>query len=632
MDLYIEALTGTFLELRVSPFEAILSIKSKVQRLSGIPVSQQHLIWQGTELEDDFCLHDYNIISGATLKLVLGIRGGPISIRGVPVEDHALQEIEEYMEAKEDEIRGLLMQDDQQVTLLVCRDGDQLNFFRVHERADGTLTPYTESMSGYSVYNMYEDEDTTSNGSGKGRREEDLITKFKMQSLKEKLASKSIKKKETIIEPRPPSSGRPSSNLAGRRLRYAKNCPSRQSVIPKTESSLQQYDKSPSPQSQVNTVSAGRKSSKFSNENQARKALPPVCLRGKDSNNIDVTDILTACPSKREVDTNCDVKVIKECNEREAQTPNLRDLRSKSTLISARKSQSKYSPKKKNEASPCTTETDKTDVASLMSKYPKNQRLPRISNRNETVPMKHDISKQQSNNTRNGSHTKLNVLKPLGSIDDNVSQKLAYEIERSDDDKEPGFNIVDKRKGKVPQSVTSESSSNNYPEAQLEDILRDSVEYENYRKFLNWVQPRLNSMESRQKPRESFSGNADSAVSQLRRLSSREKARRTPDGRDSARLRSSKVRLHGNSSNHLPPVTSKNCPPTFGKSQKRMRCFLCSKKLGLASNYTCRCGKNFCGKHRYPETHTCTYDFKTEGRKLLEKNNPLVVAPKLPKI
>ena len=33
-----------------------------------------------------------------------------------------------------------------QVTLLVYRDGDHLNFFRVVDRGDGTLTPFSESL------------------------------------------------------------------------------------------------------------------------------------------------------------------------------------------------------------------------------------------------------------------------------------------------------------------------------------------------------------------------------------------------------------------------------------------------------------------------------------------------------
>lgn len=35
MDLFIETLTGTAFELRVSPFETIMSVKAKIQRLEG---------------------------------------------------------------------------------------------------------------------------------------------------------------------------------------------------------------------------------------------------------------------------------------------------------------------------------------------------------------------------------------------------------------------------------------------------------------------------------------------------------------------------------------------------------------------------------------------------------------------
>lgn len=60
MELFIETLTGTCFELRVSPFEAVISVKGKIQRLEGIPICQQHLIWNNMELEDDYCLNDYN--------------------------------------------------------------------------------------------------------------------------------------------------------------------------------------------------------------------------------------------------------------------------------------------------------------------------------------------------------------------------------------------------------------------------------------------------------------------------------------------------------------------------------------------------------------------------------------------
>lgn len=66
-------------------------------------------------------------------------------VDSVPVEDSALREMAEYMEANKDEILDKLP-DNRNVTLLVFREGDQLNFFRVVDRGDGTLTPLSESM------------------------------------------------------------------------------------------------------------------------------------------------------------------------------------------------------------------------------------------------------------------------------------------------------------------------------------------------------------------------------------------------------------------------------------------------------------------------------------------------------
>lgn len=62
----------------------------------------------------------------------------------VPVED-PIREIAEYMDPSRDEIweKG---PSNKQVTFLVYREGDQLNFFRVVDRGDGTLTPLSESL------------------------------------------------------------------------------------------------------------------------------------------------------------------------------------------------------------------------------------------------------------------------------------------------------------------------------------------------------------------------------------------------------------------------------------------------------------------------------------------------------
>jgi len=36
MELFIETLTGTCFELRVSPYETVISVKAKIQRLEGL--------------------------------------------------------------------------------------------------------------------------------------------------------------------------------------------------------------------------------------------------------------------------------------------------------------------------------------------------------------------------------------------------------------------------------------------------------------------------------------------------------------------------------------------------------------------------------------------------------------------
>ena len=93
--------------------------KCDVVCLPGIPVYQQQLVHDSTELQDELCLEEYGIGSGAQLKLLLAMRGGPIhahrgerqtgramervasTLRSSPVqlEDPTLLEIAEVLEA-----------------------------------------------------------------------------------------------------------------------------------------------------------------------------------------------------------------------------------------------------------------------------------------------------------------------------------------------------------------------------------------------------------------------------------------------------------------------------------------------------------------------------------------------------
>lgn len=78
-------------------------------------------------------------------------------------------------------------------------------------------------------------------------------------------------------------------------------------------------------------------------------------------------------------------------------------------------------------------------------------------------------------------------------------------------------------------------------------------------------------------------------------------------------------------------IPSPATAPVVSKPQQRNRCGCCNRRVGL-TGFTCRCGTTFCGTHRYPEMHACTFDFKTMGKEAIAKANPVIKAAKLDKI
>jgi AN1-type zinc finger protein 5/6 len=57
-------------------------------------------------------------------------------------------------------------------------------------------------------------------------------------------------------------------------------------------------------------------------------------------------------------------------------------------------------------------------------------------------------------------------------------------------------------------------------------------------------------------------------------------------------------------------------------------CVVCHKKLGL-TGIQCRCGNYYCGIHRYPEEHNCTFKWRDYAQSLLAKMNKKVAPKKL---
>ena len=59
-------------------------------------------------------------------------------------------------------------------------------------------------------------------------------------------------------------------------------------------------------------------------------------------------------------------------------------------------------------------------------------------------------------------------------------------------------------------------------------------------------------------------------------------------------------------------------------------CAQCKKKTLMVIK--CKCNKTVCFSCRYPEDHSCSFDYKAEGEILLKKQNPVVVSSKIDKI
>ena len=54
----------------------VLAVKQALQEKEGIQVDQIRLIHSGKQLADDKTLESYNIVAGATIHMVLQLRGG----------------------------------------------------------------------------------------------------------------------------------------------------------------------------------------------------------------------------------------------------------------------------------------------------------------------------------------------------------------------------------------------------------------------------------------------------------------------------------------------------------------------------------------------------------------------------
>ncbi|KAM6330089.1 AN1-type zinc finger protein 4 isoform 1-T3 [Podargus strigoides] len=690
MELFIETLTGTCFELRVSPFETVISVKAKIQRLEGIPISQQHLIWNNTELKDDYCLNDYNISGGCTLKLVLAMRGGPINTRRVPVED-PIREMAEYMDPSRDEIweKG---PSNKQVTFLVYREGDQLNFFRVVDRGDGTLTPLSESLSGGSVYNLYADDEDETEASPSGQQIiENSITMNKMKLLKAKMENMNLSKKpkKTVkVKPRPPMAPRPSSgSVAAARHRFLRVLPHiGQSCLPPPGNSYPSESSQNALSALATFATAGTTMPSTTNDflteddtwqsnswsqSVSSIRLPPKISRVELENaKLPTNSILTpvsALPANSE--KACD-NVTSTSEEDAVLFPNL-------TNVELYGTEEKLLPE--TDAFALLTEASTTEQCNEIFDIGKVNPELELSDGDEESKVveqhRKPISKVLSTaamgagllSTRELSPQKNLLLSPL-----RYSAQVARHSSLKPQTQPKCFEAGNLRSTASPNMLrslevrsiadSSFSRTNRFHSVKVESLGKrpdviSKAEARDITDVANKASKEpVSSMSNlgflaslaRSANRESLQSSCGMgrfwtsgiAVPTNLQHFQEENFRKTSPSNEAAEYILSAHGLGMNGSiaavgkrvageaTHLPPVNGS----IQAKKKITKYCFLCGKKTGLATSYECRCGNNFCATHRYAETHTCTYDYKNAGRRYLQETNPVVSAPKLPKI
>lgn len=788
MELYIESLTGTCFELIVSPYETILSVKTKIQRLEGIPISQQYLIWQESHLEDDYCLKDYGITGGCTLKLVLAMRGGPINTRRVGIDDdNNVHEMTSYIDSSHEDLFDKLSPPpscngkNSQVTLLVYRDGDQLNFFRVVDRGDGTLTPFSESLSD-STLNARDDEDENHNddyddddddddfrimrrrsssshhqlapSSSSSRLSlakifENSITATKMKQVRNRMKNISLHNKV----PAPPQKEKPSDVVSRRKVKgytnvlndiEKKNKETEAASIPEhlilsqlsSESGIRQKTPKPddnktpppqpqpppllSPASSLARISRLQKAVQFHREliekrrerTEAATALADhqaaqleqaasqgnvspsrapgflfnrhelylrsygLMQRKKETsfdNNID-----NNIGSSSDVGGDTAAQTSSGDEKQNVLPPVFTSNRLKQSMTTAEGGEGKNTTTNNNHATasnkilsevtgavnskvgdggeaseglfpfpppPSSSSLGRVLSSSKLHPQHTNKRLPSIPKssaaEDETATGRHVMTTAKENFLHGHRFTTTHRQHhPALHSSDEDYDLAAMTTTKNPNSSQPFF-FRQQSLGKseapvklspIVKNPTPMSSARIKPSAEAAkrqeareviDFINKTVDSKVLRKLVSSPVKDVNKSDAIAGDSDHYNSRQESSKSKSR-CASRSALLKHMSAKQQ---RTSPVALRLKS-----PNKSQHLLPPVKKNKKKQRCYMCGKRTGLATSYMCRCGYNFCAVHRYAEAHSCTFDYKAAGRKVLEAANPLVRAPKLPKI
>lgn len=714
IELYIETLTGVLMELMAYPYETVYNIKSKIYKLEGIPISEQHLVWQSIELENEQSLQHYRIPDGATLRLVLNMRGGPVNTRRVPLEESSLREMAEYFSEPilDDRSPG-----DRPVTVIVYQQGEHINFFRLVDRDAASSLSY--SLSGGSDYNGEVDSPIP-----KERQEENERTRDKMKVLKEQMENLTLAKEKRLVKrfhlPRPPSSGRPKSRTklrlvstttttANRRtggtttlnkngclpplgqtsttttsddstsratedaqtlqdekvtssaavvvatsspaIHPVRPPPPVSSTQPQQLQSLQKHPFAlPSPRSWMlkqsgssqppppvqgesgSAIPSGmllgdyRKAAKPDCDTSTGDALPSAAVDGSPSAAADgLPPTANRPPSSKVVVSDVGAKTLND----------------ESLVVGGAGHRRKNATSEKAETTSGTgAGHPASNVDTVGRQDPPATATPPSSDRQtpsltDGLPIgkqekgsSSSASRQRRGSTSRQTKTSMSFLPHPPPPHSSSSQRLPFSPPSSSDAPPPSEG--DGGRGVLqPSSVfssylTSPATRRSGPEKKSVSVTLQSLNHQEARAVSGMLR---DIVRSANRSRAGYLV-AGGKLGQLPKASSSADVPPLNDTNSSI-LR---VLSGGSRDGRATPVRVRLPSVKVTKRRSNKRCAVCHKRTKLATGFQCRCGQNFCLTHLCAEAHSCTYDYKAEGRKLIEQSNPVVNAPKLPKI
>lgn len=572
MEVLVETLTGTAFEITVSPSDTIFAIKSKIFRVEGIPVSQQHLLYNLKELDDASSLREHAICDGARLRLVLGMRGGPISTRRLPPPSGSepWRDIERLLDTNRDE--GEWGGSGCKVTVLVFRDGERVNMMRVKENHDGTYSPIDHSKYSSSLTHLVEHE-----GEGEGEGEGDMGPEGACEGDGECDDGLSGSLQENAV-------------TMGKMMELRRRMEGLSFARPHQHHNKVEMQKTRSEE----TLSMGsllgdgnshlQRTLAFANDDDAFSALCDGSFTrlDYDCSFADRYTLLPPIGTRAESDQSVQEAVA------ESERVKLASLAGPILV------------KVKGDQDPLSAADY---VGPVVGGEVEGWRAVGYGGGGAVHPSHSHAHAHAHAHAHSHSHS--HSASSLHAVRQGCAPRPHPPL--SDALFSSSTSDLEKLKRNSSRILPALSRHRNREHLHLSDEGLD-----------------LSRLDRSQHPRHSLEVGSERRQRRIQNIAEDKRLFRFDDVPDKAERANEKEKEK---------ETDNTNEKEIEKEKKiRIRCGFCRKRLSIATVHRCRCGANFCAPHRYAEVHGCMYDYKAGAHQYLAQANPLVSKPKLPKI